>query len=237
MKKIVLYQYRRMFGMPNLSPFCLKVETWLRMLDLDYDIHFEDDPRKAPLGKLPMITFDGEQVPDSARIIAFLENRLDQSLDGHLDARQRGVSHAYQRMLEERLYWAGVYNRWIDNNRAIVCDKAFGSLPIGLRQLAALAVCRKIKRDLQGHGLGLHDRDAIYDFANQDIDALAVLLGDQPFMFGDQLSTLDAVAYAFLATNVQTGLPSPMADRIAEHDNLASYHLRLGRRFFGEFYV
>ncbi|MDX1453158.1 MAG: glutathione S-transferase family protein [Oleiphilaceae bacterium] len=236
MSKIVLHQYRRMFGMPNLSPFCLKVETWLRMLDLDYDIHFQDDPRKAPLGKLPMVDVDGVQVPDSTLIIDYLEETLDQSLDHHLSERDKAISHAFQRMCEERLYWAGVYNRWLDNNWPQVREAAFGGLPFGLRQVVATSVQKKIRRDLNAQGLGLHERATIYEFACRDIDALASLLGKQQFMFGDKLSTLDAVAFAFIATNVQTGLPSPMADQVARHPNLADYHQRIGRRFFAEFY-
>lgn len=236
MSKIVLHQYRRMFGMPNLSPFCLKVEAWLRMMDLDYDIRFHDDPRKAPFGKLPMVEVDGVKVPDSTLIIDYLEAHLGQSLDAHLGERERSISHAFQRMLEERLYWAGVYNRWLDTNWAQVREAAFGGLPPVVKQLAGAMVQRKIRRDLAGHGLGLHERETIYEFACRDIDALASLLGDQTCMFGDQLSTLDAVAFAFLSTNVQTGLPSPMADQIAQHEHLAAYHERLGRRFFTEFY-
>ncbi len=236
MSHIVLHQYRRMFGMPNLSPFCLKVEAWLRMADLDYEIRFHDDPRKAPFGKLPMVEVDGVKVPDSTLIIDYLEEHLDLGFDTHLSERERGISHAYQRMMEERLYWAGVYNRWLDTNWPRVRDAAFAGLPSVLRQVVALSVQRKIRRDLQGQGLGLHDRDTIYEFACRDIDALAALLGDQHYFFGNRPSTLDAVAFAFLSTNVQTGLPSPMADQITLHRRLSDYHQRLGRRYFAEFY-
>src|SRR5262249_9590664 len=29
--RIKLFQFPRMFGIPNISPFCCKLETWLRM--------------------------------------------------------------------------------------------------------------------------------------------------------------------------------------------------------------
>ena len=34
---IKLYQFKRTFGLPNMSPFCMKVETWLRMAGLEYE--------------------------------------------------------------------------------------------------------------------------------------------------------------------------------------------------------
>lgn len=29
--RIKLFQFPRMFGIPNVSPFCCKLETWLRI--------------------------------------------------------------------------------------------------------------------------------------------------------------------------------------------------------------
>ena len=52
---IELYQFAPAFGLPNASPFCMKMETWLRMAGLPFTIpapnfsHFG----KAPKGKMP----------------------------------------------------------------------------------------------------------------------------------------------------------------------------------------
>ena len=32
-----LYQFERTWGIPNLSPFCCKVETYLRFAGIDYE--------------------------------------------------------------------------------------------------------------------------------------------------------------------------------------------------------
>jgi Glutathione S-transferase N-terminal domain len=40
---IKLFQFPRMFGIPNLSPFCCKLETWLRMAGVPYEV--VDTPR------------------------------------------------------------------------------------------------------------------------------------------------------------------------------------------------
>jgi hypothetical protein len=33
---IKLFQFSRMFGIPNLSPYCRKLETWLRVAGVPY---------------------------------------------------------------------------------------------------------------------------------------------------------------------------------------------------------
>ena len=35
---IQLYQFEPAFGLPNASPFCMKVETWLRMAALPFEV-------------------------------------------------------------------------------------------------------------------------------------------------------------------------------------------------------
>jgi hypothetical protein len=34
---IKLFQFPRMFEVPNLSPFCCKLETWLRIAQIPYE--------------------------------------------------------------------------------------------------------------------------------------------------------------------------------------------------------
>ncbi len=52
---IKLYQFDPAFGLPNASPFCMKLETYLRMAQLPFEI----EPatlqafNKAPKGKMP----------------------------------------------------------------------------------------------------------------------------------------------------------------------------------------
>ena len=44
---IKLFQFPRMFGIPNVSPFCCKLETWLRIAGIPYDVVNTPDPRKT----------------------------------------------------------------------------------------------------------------------------------------------------------------------------------------------
>ena len=73
------------------------------------------DPRNAPRGKLPYIEDDGDIIPDSANIRHYLETKYVVDFDIDLNDRQRAIGHAAATMIEERLYWAIVYSRWMDD--------------------------------------------------------------------------------------------------------------------------
>jgi glutathione S-transferase len=62
---ITLIHFPRAFGVPNPSPFCMKVEILLKMAGLPYEEIISSDPRKGPKGKLPAITDDGVMIGDS----------------------------------------------------------------------------------------------------------------------------------------------------------------------------
>ena len=81
---LTLYQTQRAWNAPNISPFCTKLETYLRMADIPYTIAPGNFPfQKAPKGKVPYILFEGRLISDSSRIIALLNERLGDTVDGH----------------------------------------------------------------------------------------------------------------------------------------------------------
>jgi glutathione S-transferase len=97
---ITLYQFPRFLGVPNMSPFCLKLEAWLRMAELKYDIREVTDPRKGPKGKLPYIRDNETKVADSAIIIDYLKKTYGVQLYIHLSLSDRAVARAFEKMLE-----------------------------------------------------------------------------------------------------------------------------------------
>ena len=232
---IKLHQFPAGAGVPNLSSFCMKVETWLRLAGLKYEVVNTPDPGKGPLGKLPFITDGDQQVADSANIIEHLSRAYGKDLDAGLSPAQRAVSHAFTRMLAEHTYWGVVYTRWLRPEGWIKTRKIFfGGLPPGVRQLAAALVQRKMVRDMHGHGLGRHPEAEILRRTEQDLASVSAQLGSQEFMFGASPTTLDASVYAFLASMWEARVDSPLKAVVGKYPNLVAYCARMRARCFPE---
>ena len=65
---IILYTFGPYFDLPDPSPFVMKAEVLLKMADLPYETD-TGGFNKAPKGKLPYISDDGEIVADSTFIL------------------------------------------------------------------------------------------------------------------------------------------------------------------------
>ncbi len=231
---ITLYQFPRLFGTPNMSPFCLKLETFLRMSELSYDIVEVNDPRSAPLGKLPYIK-DGDKVlPDSHLIIEYLSNEYGVMLDSHLSAEQKAIAHSFDVMLGEHYYWALLYNRWVDSNWERVKSEFFGALPPLVRNFVPGMIQKQMKGNLHAQGTGRFEAHTIYEQANQDIKAVATYLGDKPFFMGDKPTSVDATLFGFVANVLLPDLPGPLKSGAQRYDNLVAYTDRMMRAYYSD---
>lgn len=233
---IMVYQFPRLLGVPNMSPFCLKLEAWLRMVGLKYDIREVVDPRKGPKGKLPYIKDDEQVVADSSMIIDYLKKQYSINIDLHLSLSDRAVALAFERMLDEHLYWALLYNRWVDDNWVKTKEAFFSTLPVVLKGIVPAVAQKNIKSELDGHGMGRHSREEVYERANQDLKALTDFLGDKPYLMGDKPSTVDATLYAYLCNILDVPLRSPMKDYLLKCKNLVAYNRRMREQLFPEFF-
>lgn len=230
---ITLYQFPPVWGLPNGSPFCMKVEAYLRMTGLPYQFARGADIRKAPKGKFPVIEDNGKIIPDSSFIVEYLKATYGDPLDGKLTPTERAVALAMRRLMEENLYWCALYSRWgEEENWRITRAAYFGFMPAIIRPLVTGLIRRQALKSLYGHGMGRHTRDEIYHIGKTDITALAVFLTDKPFFMGAQPTSLDATAYAFLANLLWTPIRSPLSDYAATLPNLAAYCERMKARYW-----
>ena len=233
---ITLYQFPPGFGLPNASPFCLKLEFYLRMAGLPYRNKYTINLQRAPKGKLPWIDDEGTQVADSGLIIDHLKGRYGDPLDAHLDARQQAMALAIRRLVEEHLYWAVLRERWIDEGGWTITRQVFfGALPWPARVIVPLIARRAMRAELQGHGLGRHAVADIHRMAADDLAALAALLADQLYILGDQPTSVDACVAGFLANVLRVPLENPIKQAAMTHVNLVAYCDRMMTRYFPEF--
>ncbi len=234
---ITLHQFPPALGLPNASPFCLKLELYLRMANLPYRNAYTLELHKAPKGKLPWIDDDGVALADSGLIIDYLKRKYGDPLDGDLSPLQRAQALAITRLVEEHLYWTVLHDRWISEaGWALTGPGFFGGMPWPLRAIVPIVARRGIRAELRGHGMGRHTPEQIHALGTADVDALSELLGDQPYFLGAQATSVDAVAGAFLANILMVPLETPVKAAAAGHANLVAYCRRVAQRYFPEGY-
>jgi len=230
---IELHQFAPSYDLPNASPFCMKVETLLRMADLPYELVVVRNPTSLPKGKAPIIVDGDTTVADSTFIAKYLETTYGVDFNAALTDTQKATAHMIQVMLEERTYWVLGYSRWIDDaNWAAVNEVYFGAIPMPIRLGVSKLAKKSMTRNLQGHGLGRHDQEEIYALGISDIQALGHVMGDKPFVMGDEVSLVDASVYAFLANIMVPSVNSPLKDEVEKKPAFKAYVDRMTERYF-----
>jgi glutathione S-transferase len=222
----------RPWGSPNLSPFCAKLETYLRIAEIPYKAApFQRS--QAPKGKVPYVLLDGKYVGDSQHIIEELERRLaaegKQPLDAELSPRDRAVAHLVRRTLEEGTYFVGLYARWkSDHGYPAVRDEFKKFLPGFVVPL----VRRGMNKKLHEQGTGRHSFEEAMALGAADLEVIAEILGDRPFLLGDKPRTVDCTVFAFVEGQLGFPIDSPLKQRASSLANLVAYRKRIRERWW-----
>jgi glutathione S-transferase len=230
---IRLHQFAPAFGLPNASPFCMKLETYLRMAGLPFELVNDGDVFKAPKGKLPWIEDQGQSIGDTSFIIEHLKKTYGDVLDASMTPQERAVALAFQRLLEENLYWAVVHTRWIQEDGWHMTRPAFfGAMPLPMRWIVPSLARRGLRGQMRGHGIGRHSAEEICKIGSQDVVALADFLADKPYLMGQQPRSIDASAYAFMANLLWAPVDSPIKRQAQARPNLEAYCQRMRARYY-----
>ena len=234
---IKLFQFPRMFGIPNLSPFCCKLETWLRITQIPYEVVDTPDPRKGPKGKLPFIEDGGERIADSSRIIEHLARTRGVDPDAGLDDGQQAIALLVQRTLEEHYAFVLAYTHLLRNEGFQHTRTRFDSVPAIVRPLVSRMVQGQIRSLLWKQGVLRHSDEEIVAAAVRDWRAVLAVRSKGPFFFGDDVSGVDAIVFGTLATTVLTPIESPIRDFLRSQPGCVAYAERMRERFFPELVV
>jgi glutathione S-transferase len=231
---IKLFQFPRLFGIPNLSPFCCKLETWLRIAGIPYEVVDTSNPRKGPKGKLPFIEDSGVRIPDTSRIIEHLVKTRGVDPDAHLDPTQRALALLVQRTLEEHYAFVLAYTHLASDEGMRHADDRFASLPTMARPLVARLLRRAVNAILWKQGLLRHTHEEIVDAAVRDWRAVLAFKSDGPYFFGDKPSGTDAIVFGTLATTMLTPIETPIRDFLRAQPDCVAYAERMMARFYPE---
>ncbi len=225
---IQLFQFPAAFDRPfSLSPFCAKLEAYFRLAKVDYK-NRGADPRKSPKGKAPYVEIAGKVFGDSHLIIEWCKEEFGDPLDGELTAEQHAIGHTLRITVENSLYFALVYSRWIDPAcwpdqqrvlKSLVPKLLSGFLPQILR--------KGVVKQLNQQGTGRHTQAEIYQMAAADIGAVAGVLGTKDFLLGDQPTSYDCAVYGQIGAGLATPADNGVTAVIKSHQNLVDWVARM----------
>ena len=218
------------FGLPSASPYSTKAMILLEMAGLDYETK-PGDPTKAPKRKLPVLIDGGTTIPDSHFIRRHLETTYGVDFDEGLSAVDRAVSTAMIALAEDRLYFAGLAERWLYPENQASLPELMDMVPKPIRGIITKLVIRSVRKALDGQGHGRHTREEGLAIGRSAIDAFAAHLGDKPFLMGAKPTSVDASVYPMLAGNRTRVFKTALRDAIEAHPNLVAYCARMGERF------
>ncbi|MGZ3694712.1 MAG: glutathione S-transferase family protein, partial [Bdellovibrionota bacterium] len=214
-------------------PFCVKVEIFLRKYQIPYRVITEKNPARGPKGKMPFIVDGKDIVADSTFSLLHLEKAY--AIPAELSPEQQAVCLAFQRLIEENLYFVLLYSRWVDPAGWETVKKEFIPMFPTFLGLPILYVIRgQLKRQAVEQGIGRHSLDEVYEIGLRDMNALAHFLGDKKYFLGETFSCLDASAYAFLITILKQPIESKLKACLMSHENLLRYCREIEAEFFPE---
>jgi glutathione S-transferase len=230
---ITLYGFGPALGLPEISPFVTKAHILLKMAGLRYETNVSAKGfLSAPKGKLPYIKDGDAVIADSTFIRFYIEKTYGFDFDKGLGQAEKALGWALERMCEERLYWLMVDARWlIDANFAAGPGKIFDGLPAPARPLVKAYVRRVMRKTLRLHGVGRHDPTAKLELARRDFAAISDLIGDKPFLFGDEPKGADATVGAFVIGALAKLPVAALTEAAAATPHLAAYADRMSKRF------
>ncbi|XP_037074106.1 failed axon connections-like [Pollicipes pollicipes] len=238
---VYLFQFSRTPVLPSISPFCLKMETFLRVAGIKYENVDHRMKLRSKKGQLPFVEMNGEEISDSSFIIKELSTKFEKDLDAPLTAEQKNLSHAMISMIENHLHWivgwwrSKVPTRMLAGYKLDLQRMFQTKLPTALLNFGFKLRAKNKSKAVKAVGLGVHKPEEIEDMGKHDLKVLSDQLQDKPFFFGDEPTLLDIVAFANVAQLVflDKEVECPLRAFIEEsHTNLVGHANRIKERFF-----
>jgi glutathione S-transferase len=229
---LILLTFKPSLGVRSPSPFTLKADGLLAMSGLPYERKY-GDVRRAPKGKYPVLVDGDRIVPDSSHIQDYLEREKGIDFDAGLNQEQRATALAIRRMLENHLYFISTYFRWIENPD-VTREALFADVPGLLRRPVFSMLQGRVRKTLHLHGIGRHTPAEMLSFGKEDMAAVAALLGDKNWFFGNEPKSVDACIFGFLEGILNATIDTPLQRAGRSHANLVAFCDRFRNRYFAE---
>jgi hypothetical protein len=220
--KVIIHSVWRGKQMPSISPYALKLETYLKLAKIPYELDTND--ATGPKGKLPWISYNGTHVADSHLCIQYLNKKLGINMNSGKSEDNIAAARASRIMLEDHFTWGIIHYRMVENASGIT---QLIKLPTPFKFLMPLMKWQ-VKKRLDSNGMGKHTPTEIYQMTEDDLHTVSTLLGNKKFFGGDEPCEDDCGVFGCLAQAVW-GAPGSTFERLVngELSNLKQYCQRM----------
>ncbi len=233
---ITLIQFPRPSNRASFSPFCLKLETYLKITKTPYENKLTVSTAKSKKKKMPMILDAGELIEDSTFVIEHLKNKHGIDLDQHLTLEQKAISKSFQWLCEKSLLDIVVWFRWTDEkNWPKTREIIFHGAPWFIKATVANVMAKSIKKTLYKSGTGRFTDEEKLKILNDNLSAISNYLGDKKYFFGDQVSTIDTIIYSHLVQVQPRGIVAQFEGVLEKYPNLISYITHFTKTYWPEY--
>ncbi|GMT27259.1 hypothetical protein PFISCL1PPCAC_18556 [Pristionchus fissidentatus] len=202
---VYLITYPRCRALPNLSPWSLKLETWLRIADIPFTNISNEMKKFSAKGQVPFVELNGRQIADSNIIINALKEEFGKTDMEPTDPKEKAIACAFSALAEEHLTWAIFAMRGKTGFEFLTSENGFGRyLGTGLkRRITEFMMKGTIKKRTldraNAQGMGRHSMDELNEMSKDTLKAICIFLGDKLYFGGDKPTTLDATMFGHLA--------------------------------------
>lgn len=230
---LTVYGFGPGFGLADMGPFALKLETWLRMAKIPYRKE-PGNMRKAPKRKIPYAADGDRLMADSSHIIEYLEQKHDDPLrENRIGVHDKAFAQALKSLFETDLYFIIAYLRWWNDDDFEILKKPLVEALVtsGVPKFAVPAVLalarRSVRNIIDAQGTGRHAREEVYAMGRTLVESISELLGDKKFFLGDEPTKIDATAYGMLASLTADPFDNPVKACALGRTNLVEYNARM----------
>ena len=229
---ITLYGWGPMFDCPSPSPFVMKTDIQLQMLGVDFDRAIAD-LESVPKHKAPYVIDGGKLVEDSNFIRQHFEQKLGRGLYDGMSDKDIALAWSLERMAEGQLTKIMAWERWMkDANFDKGPAQFFSDVPAPARRGVMRDIREGIAATHAGEGTGRFTDAERMQLARWDVDAIALQLGDRPFLLGDEPTCPDASVASVLIAAATEFFDTPLSGLVRQHTNLVDYTDRVKARYF-----
>lgn len=196
---VYLCQFPLCPSVRSISPFALKLETWLKLTGIKYEnIH---SMKFSSKGQIPYIELNGEQIPDSNIIIGKLKEKFQVDPDKDIPEADLAMGHAATVMVENHTAHIGFHYRYGHHMENFLKTlKLAEYYPSG----KAIKNWGRVQPTMTRfrswlHGIGRHENTEVWEMSFKDLAALSSWLGTKQYFLGSKPSTVDCMLFGHLA--------------------------------------